>query len=113
MSSESIGPLEISCQDVHDLLSRGEPFRFLDCREQDEYDTVHIEGATLFPLSEAQERVAELDDPNEAIVIHCHHGGRSLRLANWLHANGFTDVKSMAGGIDRWAIEIDPEKPRY
>jgi rhodanese-related sulfurtransferase len=40
-------------------------------------------------------------------------GGRSLRVAHWLTQQGFTNVKSMAGGIDQWAIQIDPALPRY
>jgi rhodanese-related sulfurtransferase len=47
------------------------------------------------------------------IVVHCHHGGRSLRVANWLRGQGFEQAQSMAGGIDAWSTEIDPAVPRY
>jgi rhodanese-related sulfurtransferase len=46
-------------------------------------------------------------------VVHCHHGGRSLRVAHWLREQGFANAQSMAGGIDRWSQEIDPSVPRY
>lgn len=107
-------PIELDCESVQQLQSTGEPFLFLDCREQDEYDTTHIPGTTLLPMSELQARVDELDSSRDArIVIHCHHGGRSLRVANWLRAQGFPHAQSMAGGIDAWAMRIDPAVPRY
>jgi rhodanese-related sulfurtransferase len=43
----------------------------------------------------------------------CHHGRRSLRAASILRNAGFTDVVSMAGGIDLWSIDIDPAVARY
>ena len=110
-----MSPLEISCQDVKTMLDDEEQkFLFLDCREQDEFDHVKIEGAVLLPMSEVTERVSEIEEhKNKPIIIHCHHGGRSLRVTNWLIQQGFTNVKSMAGGIDEWSETIDPTKPRY
>lgn len=110
-----MSPLEISCQDVKTMLDDEEQkFLFLDCREQDEFDHVKIEGAVLLPMSEVTERVSEIEEhKNKPIIIHCHHGGRSLRVTNWLIQQGFTNVKSMAGGIDEWSETIDSSKPRY
>jgi rhodanese-related sulfurtransferase len=45
--------------------------------------------------------------------VHCHHGGRSLRVVRWLREQGFSRAQSMAGGIDQWAVDIDPSLPRY
>lgn len=107
-------PLEITCQEVHEKRSRGESFLLLDCREQDEFDLVHIEGARLVPMSELADRVSELESHrSEEIVVYCHHGGRSLRVTRWLQGQGYADVKSMAGGIDEWATLIEPTLPRY
>ena len=107
-------PLEISCVDVRAKLDAGDEFVFLDCREQSEYDFVRIERAALLPMSEMQQRVSELDPHREReIVVHCHHGGRSLQVALWLRQQGFAAAKSMAGGIDQWAIEIDASLTRY
>lgn len=106
--------LETTCADVQSKIAQGDEFLLLDCREQDEFDTVHIENATLLPMSELADRVSELDDHQQReVVVYCHHGGRSLRVAQWLSQQGFANVKSMAGGIDQWAIEIDPSLERY
>ena len=107
-------PLEINCQTVKSRLDSGESFLLLDCREPDEYDVVRIEGAQLVPMSQLVDRVGELEPFRHAsIVVHCHHGGRSLRVAHWLRQQGFANVQSLAGGIDQWAAEIDPALPRY
>lgn len=113
MSAQEV-PVEINCATVKARLDAGDPFVFLDCRESSEYDAVRIEGATLLPMSEMAERVGELEEHrNSDIIIHCHHGGRSLRVANWLRQQGFSKAQSMAGGIDVWAVEIEPGMPRY
>lgn len=115
MSAPQISlPVEVTCAQVKARLEASENFVFLDCREPNEHQAVSIQQAKLLPLSEIQNRLAELESHREGdIVIHCHHGGRSLRVANWLRQQGFSKAQSMAGGIDQWAIEIDPSLPRY
>jgi rhodanese-related sulfurtransferase len=49
----------------------------------------------------------------QPIVVHCHHGGRSLRVARWLREQGFRRAQSMSGGIEQWAVEIDSTLARY
>lgn len=106
--------MEIDCQTVKAKLDAGEDFVFIDCREQQEYDLVHIEGTTLIPMGQVPERVAELEGcRDKEIIIHCHHGGRSLTVARWLKDSGFAKPLSMAGGIDLWSQDIDPSLPRY
>lgn len=107
-------PLEVSCKSVQEALGAGEPFLFLDCREPGEYATAKIDGAVLMPMSELGTRVNEIESrKGDRIVVHCHHGGRSLRVAMWLRQQGFTRAASMAGGIDEWSLTIDPTIPRY
>lgn len=107
-------PLETDIATVKSRLDAKEPFLLLDCREQDEFDRCRIPGAELLPMSQIQERIGELDPrKNDLIVIHCHHGGRSLRVARWMRAQGFAQAQSMAGGIDGWALQVDPTIPRY
>jgi rhodanese-related sulfurtransferase len=110
----SLSPLEVDCQTVRQKLDNGEALLFLDCREQNEYDLVHIEGTIFLPMSQIQERVGELEEYKSGeIVVHCHHGGRSLRVAGWLSQLGYANVKSLAGGIDLWAQVVDPTLARY
>jgi len=107
-------PLEVNCQQVQAKLDAGAPFLFLDCREPDEYATAKIAGTTLLPMSQLADRVSELEPhKHDEIVVHCHHGGRSLRVAMWLRKQGFPQVSSLAGGIDAWSLQIDPTVPRY
>lgn len=107
-------PIEIDVQSVQTLRNQGAEFVLLDCREADEYAVARIEGAQLVPMSELAQRVGELNDLRDRqLVVHCHHGGRSLRVARWLRQQGFSQAQSMAGGIDAWSQVIDPSVPRY
>jgi rhodanese-related sulfurtransferase len=107
-------PIEISCPAVHEKQKAGDAFLFLDCREPGEYATAKINGTVLVPMSELADRVAELEPhKNDLVVVHCHHGGRSLRVAMWLRKQGFPHACSMAGGIDEWSQHIDTSIPRY
>jgi rhodanese-related sulfurtransferase len=107
-------PLEIDCAAVKNKLGKDANFFLVDCREPDEYATAHIEGAMLLPMSELGERLHELSPhQTKQLVIHCHHGGRSLRVAKWLRENGYPTAQSMAGGIDDWSQNIDTSVPRY
>lgn len=73
----------------------------LDVREQDEWDTLHIPGATLIPLSTLPTHLSELPKDQE-IVVYCRSGNRSKSGAEILSQAGFTNVSSMAGGITEW-----------
>lgn len=107
-------PLEISCEAVRDQLAAGADFLFLDCREATEHAAAAISGARLIPMGEIGDRLPELDEwKTRPVVVHCHHGGRSLRVAMFLRRNGFGQAASMAGGIDRWSQAIDANVPRY
>lgn len=107
-------PQEIDCQTVKQKLDDGHEFILLDCREQEEFDLVNIAKSRLLPMSEIQERVSELDEfRSQEIIVYCHHGMRSMQVTAWLLQEGFSNVKSMQGGIDAWSSEIDNTKKRY
>lgn len=105
--------LEITVRDAA-LLLDSQPPRLIDVREPDEFAICKIGRAELLPLSAfAENFAATLPDKTEKILLYCHHGMRSLRAAVHLAGLGYTDVKSIAGGIDAWSREIDPNVPRY
>lgn len=94
----------------------------LDCRRPEEFQVARIGGAVLVPMAEIEQRADELvADSGPAaelgkdrpIIVHCHHGMRSLRVTATLRGLGFTNVKSMAGGIDQWSVAVDQGVPRY
>ncbi len=107
-------PIEVDVTTVSHWIAAKKDFALIDCREPMEVEMAAIEGAVLMPMSQWANVVPQLDAmKNRHIVVHCHHGGRSLRVAQWLRANGFPEAQSMAGGIDAWSQEIDPSIPRY
>jgi rhodanese-related sulfurtransferase len=112
MSSEV--PIETDCRTVRDDLAASQDLLLIDCREPDEHRVAAIAQARLFPMSEIESRVKEMEPHRDRrVVVHCHHGGRSLKVARWLREQGFSKAQSMAGGIDEWSREIDPAVPRY
>jgi rhodanese-related sulfurtransferase len=74
----------------------------LDVRQPEEWDEIHIPGATLIPLGELPQRLGELPQDQE-IVVYCRSGNRSQSGADILAKNGFEGVASMAGGINEWS----------
>ena len=107
-------PIEIDVHSVKQMLDGDERFVFLDCREPSEVATAKIQGTLHIPMREIPARIAELTPHQQGrIVVHCHHGGRSLRVTQFLRQQGFNQAQNMAGGIDTWSLQIDPTIPRY
>ena len=104
--------LEITPKEVKERLERGEKLLLVDVREPHEYARCRIEGAVLIPLGTIPANLQKLD-VDEDVICFCHHGMRSLDVATWLRGKGVSGAKSMAGGIDRWSVEIDSGVPRY
>ncbi len=113
--AEESGIPEITANELRAALSNGNGHKkpvLVDVREQEEWEIVKLEGAKLIPLGSLPSRVNELDTADE-IVTYCHVGQRSARAAQFLMQMGFAKVKNLAGGIDAWADQIDPDMPRY
>ena len=106
-------PLEITVDDLKTRLASGQPPFILDVREPWEFATAQIPGSTLIPMNEIPARAYNELDEDAPIAVLCHHGARSLSVANWLRNQGFTGAQSVAGGIDLWSRAIDPTIPRY
>jgi rhodanese-related sulfurtransferase len=104
--------IQIEPREVKQRLDRGDKILIVDVREQWEFDACRIEGAKLVPLRTLPTNLAAFDGA-EDVVVYCHHGMRSLDAAAWLRSQGVEKARSMAGGIERWATEIDPRVPRY
>ncbi|HEY6220695.1 MAG TPA: rhodanese-like domain-containing protein, partial [Gemmatimonadaceae bacterium] len=104
--------IEVEVADLRRWRDEGRDVQLLDVRQPVEHSIASIEGARLIPMNELPARVGELD-PARPIVAFCHHGGRSLRATQWLRAQGFERAASLAGGIDAWSVEADPDVPRY
>ena len=85
----------------------------LDVREPWEIETASIAGSKNIPMSDIPARFTKELDPEKHIVVICHHGVRSMNVTAWLRQQGFEDVQSLRGGIDRWSREIDPKVPLY
>jgi rhodanese-related sulfurtransferase len=98
------------------IQSHGADAVVLDCRENTELQTASVKptGFALvhIPMNEIPGRLGQLD-PGRAVAVLCHHGSRSMRVAMFLHANGFDTVANIAGGIEAWSRELDPSVPRY
>jgi rhodanese-related sulfurtransferase len=111
-------PIEITPAEVAELLKtavseNNPPLRLIDVREPAEHAICHIEGAALIPMQYIPTRLNELAGSAARIVVFCHHGVRSLSVAEWLRSRGIGNCQSMAGGIDLWSAQIDPDVPRY
>lgn len=84
----------------------------LDVREPWEYQICHIAGARLLPLKQIPNEYGSLN-PQQEIVLICHHGSRSARAAAFLEQKGFSDVVNLTGGMDAWASEVDTTMAKY
>lgn len=104
--------MEITPAEMKERLDRGESFLLVDVREPWEHELCRIEGAKLIPMGSIPQNLQALD-VDEDVVCYCHHGMRSMDVAVWLRGQGVQRAKSLAGGIERWSLEIDRRVPRY
>ncbi|MEO8528691.1 MAG: ThiF family adenylyltransferase [Pseudolysinimonas sp.] len=102
----------VTAEALESELLAGDAPILLDVREQWENEIVEIPGSKLIPLGELPMRFSELDEDAE-IVVYCHHGVRSSRALNILVQRGYTNVRHLTGGVDAWAVTVDPSLPRY
>lgn len=104
-------PLEIEIEQAAQMLSAGEA-KLIDVREDFEREICLIENAIHIPMAEIPSKLDALST-DETYIIHCHHGGRSLRVTEFLRQHGFSKTTNMIGGIDQWAVQQSPEMNRY
>jgi rhodanese-related sulfurtransferase len=104
---------EISVQELKEIRDKGGVFTLLDVRELWEFQAAQIAGSKHMPMGDVPSRFHQELDPDERIVVICHHGVRSMNVTAWLRQQGFEHTQSLRGGIDRWSREIDPAVPLY
>jgi len=91
--------------------SRAKPV-VLDVREPWEHEVCSIPDSMLLPMQQVPARLQELPADSDIVVV-CHHGMRSLQVAQFLHQSGLERVFNLSGGIAAWAAQVDPDMPQY
>jgi rhodanese-related sulfurtransferase len=104
---------EITVEALKALLDSVSDVVVLDVREPWEIETASFAGSKNIPMGDIPARFDQELDPEKHIVVICHHGVRSMNVTAWLRQQGWEDVQSLRGGIDRWSREIDPKVPVY
>ena len=104
---------ELSPQEFLRRRAEGISMTLLDVREDWETQLAPVPSSLVhIPMGEVADRLGELDPAQETVVI-CRSGGRSLEVARFLTAQGFTSVFNLAGGILAWSRNVDPTIPQY
>jgi rhodanese-related sulfurtransferase len=104
---------EITPEEVKTKLDQNEEVTLLDVREPWECETARIAEAKLVPMGDVPSRAHQELDPEDHIVVICHHGVRSMSVTAWLRQQGFEKAQSMRGGIDAWSRRVDGNVPTY
>lgn len=103
---------EITCQELSNKIDNKEDFCLIDVREPHEVVISKIACSIQIPLAELPAKITELPK-NKEIIIHCRSGMRSANAVMLLAQAGFSTVKNLVGGINRWVTEIDTSQPVY
>lgn len=101
----------ITVQELNQWRTENRPHTLIDVREQNEYDFANI-GGTLIPLGQLSQRIDEIPEDGDVVVM-CRSGGRSAQAVATLQAAGRKNVHNLTGGILGWADAIDPAVPKY
>jgi len=104
---------EITPEELKAHLDQKHSVRLLDVREPWEFQLARIEGSLPIPMGEIPVRANGELDPEDHIVVICHHGVRSANVTQWLRQQGFEQAQSLRGGIDRWSRLVDTSVPVY
>ncbi len=103
----------LSASELHTYLqNQTESPLLLDVREPWEFDYCHINGSQLVPMRQVPAILDQLHREQEIVVI-CHHGIRSRQIGIYLETQGFSNVINLEGGVEDWALQVDPNMKRY
>lgn len=103
---------QIQPTELKALLDSGRPVLLLDVRQPEEHAFCALPDSVLIPLGELIGRIEDVQPGEALVVVYCHHGVRSLTGCAILQRAGI-EAASLAGGIDRWSLTVDPTTPRY
>ncbi|BBA80309.1 rhodanese [cyanobacterium endosymbiont of Rhopalodia gibberula] len=98
------------------LAQAKDELQLIDVREPHEVMIAYIEGFKVLSLSEFgqwSDRIVTNFNPHAETFVICHHGMRSAQMCRWLLNNGFTNVRNIIGGINAYALYVDPTIPHY
>ena len=106
-------PLEISVTEAKSLREQSpDGTVIIDVREPFELDICRVAGAVHIPMRQVPEQVDSLPRDKHLLIL-CHAGSRSRRVTEFLRARGLPAVSNITGGIDAWAVEVEPGMQRY
>lgn len=121
--TNSFGVPGISVQEFAKKIANGDNMLLLDIREEQERylanlddglpDVEHLPLSQFDPAAAPQYLLDTLNSTDKELVIMCHHGIRSAQFTYWLLAQGYENILNLDGGIEAWAVEIDPQVGRY
>jgi rhodanese-related sulfurtransferase len=106
---------QVDAPSLHEAITSGRALALLDVREPWEFERAMIANSVNIPMSTLAARVdeiRELQGERELVVI-CHHGTRSMHVAQFLASQGFDALINLRGGIDAWSSQVDPSVPTY
>lgn len=103
---------DLTASQVAERLASDAAPLLVDVREPWEREAAAIPGSLHIPMAEIPQRLGELPADRD-VVVYCHHGARSMRVASWLAQQGYHRVANLSGGIDGWSLQVDQTIPRY
>jgi rhodanese-related sulfurtransferase len=107
---------QITPEDLAIRLETADPLQLIDVREPAELELAALPRFEVLPLSEYADwsgQILQRFDPACETIVMCHHGMRSAQMCQWLQSQGFQNVKNLMGGIDAYAVRVDPSVGRY
>jgi len=111
-AEEVLAEYDITPRDLKAMMDANPDLFVLDVREPHELAICAIEGTVKIPLGEVAERYLEVPKDRD-VVVHCKLGGRSAQAVEFLHSQGYSKVKNLAGGIMRWIDDVDASLTKY
>lgn len=115
----------ITCRDYKKVIDSGEPHLLLDVRPVHHFQIASISQSLNIPLSMLEEKLPMLEtslketreasgsDKQASLYVVCRRGNDSQNAVQLLREKGFISAKDIIGGLQSWAVDIDPNFPAY